>query len=257
MIFSEIRGNDALISRLRKNIANAKVSHAYIFEGSKAAEKLNFALGFAEELGCENPENHPDVLVISHEGIAIKDEELVRVQENLMTAPMLSDYNIVIIDGADSITPRAQNRMLKTLEEPRTDSIMILLSENAQNLLETVRSRCLTLRINDVSAEKTEETLKIEELAREMLVDIQNKAPFYRLMQKYEEYISVKKYAFLMIDTMEVAISEIFVDAANNGEIARIAEAVESMQRACRDLRIGVKPAYAMKNLMIRLEDVL
>ncbi|MGP1569613.1 MAG: hypothetical protein ACTTH0_01600 [Eubacteriales bacterium] len=257
MIFSEIAGNDALIAGLRKNIKNGKIAHAYILEGSKSADKLKFALGFSEELGCKNPENHPDVFVISHDGITIKDEEITRVQENLMTAPMISDYNIVIIDGADTITPRAQNRMLKTLEEPVTDSIIMLLSENAQNLLATVRSRCLILRIHDANIDKSEETLKLEALSEQMLLDIQKKEPFYKLMQKYEESISVKKCALIMIDAMQKMLSEIFVDAAVNGEITAVSEAVEIMKRASLDLRIGVKPSYAMKNLVIKLEDIL
>ncbi len=272
MIFSEITANDALISRLRKNIAAEKIAHAYIFEGTKRAEKMKIALGFVQEIFCfklpSDDEkrsmchriedgNHPDLLVISHEGIMIKDVELEKVQEKLMTAPMLADFNVIIIDGADSITVRAQNRILKTLEEPVTDSIIILLSENCYNLLPTVRSRCIKFHVNEASAIKSEETLKVEKLAREMMRDLQKKELFYKLMPKYEEYISLKKYALIMLETMELMLSENFEEFVNAGEIEAAASATDAIQKAEKDLKLGVKPAYAMKNLLIELEDII
>ena len=254
---SDFTANVAQLSRLKNNIENGKLAHAYIFEGSKRADKLGFAHAFVAEVIGGDIKNHPDVLEISHEGITIKNEELTLVQEKLMTAPMLANYNIVIIDGADSITPRAQNRMLKTLEEPRTDSIIILLSENSQNLLPTVRSRCLTVRLNDMPYEKSEETLKTEAMARQLLTDVQNGEPFYKLMKTYENAIAVKQDAYVMLDAMQEMLSTIFVEAAISGGAEVIADAIEAIQRANRDLRIGVNPSYAMKNLIIKLEDIL
>lgn len=272
MIFNEIKENDALIARLRNNIKNQKLAHAYILEGEKEANKLKFALGFAKEIFCYNETresevciscqriesgNHPDISIISHDGIAIKDEELLEVQKKLSTAPMIENYNIIIIDGADSITVRAQNRILKTLEDPQTASIIMLLSENSENLIQTISSRCLTLRINVSEIEKDEETLLMEKDARTLMEDIIKAEPFYKLMQRYEDCFTAKKYVAIMLDEMEKYCSKSLKEAVENGYLEEMAEAISLLERARQDLRIGVKPSYAMKNLILQLEDII
>lgn len=170
---------------------------------------------------------------------------------------MIENYNIIIIDGADSITVRAQNRILKTLEDPQTASIIMLLSENSENLIQTIRSRCLTLRINVSEIEKDEETLLMEKDARTLMEDIIKAEPFYKLMQRYEDCFTAKKYVAIMLDEMEKYCSKSLKEAVENGYLEEMAEAISLLERARQDLRIGVKPSYAMKNLILQLEDII
>ena len=61
----------------------------------------------------------------------------------------MGDRNIAVIKDADTLTVRAQNRLLKTLEEPFEGTVIMLLSENRENLLDTIKSRCIMYRLED------------------------------------------------------------------------------------------------------------
>ena len=75
-----------------------------------------------------------------------QDEQISKVQSDIKKKPM-EERHMVVIQDADTMTLRAQNRLLKTLEEPFEGTVMILLSENRENLLETIKSRCVLYRI--------------------------------------------------------------------------------------------------------------
>ena len=65
-----------------------------------------------------------------------------------------SEYKIYIIPDANKMTEQAQNALLKTIEEPPVYAIIILLTENCDSLLPTIRSRCVTLTMNPVEKDK-------------------------------------------------------------------------------------------------------
>ena len=66
--------------------------------------------------------------------------------------PAEGDRNSAIIDGADYMTDRAQNRFLKTLEEPTPGTVIVLLSENTLTLMPTINSRCIHYRLTDLDS---------------------------------------------------------------------------------------------------------
>lgn len=165
MSFSDIKGQDRVISFLKVSIANNRVGHAYIFWGPAGIGKALTALNFAKALNCENKNedapcdqcasckriassNHPDVFLIKPEkdnsGIGI--DRIREMIKDITLRPYEAKKKVYIIDGAQGMTLDAQNALLKTLEEPSSESVLILLAESPSGLLPTIQSRCQAVK---------------------------------------------------------------------------------------------------------------
>ena len=153
----------------RKNIINGTLHHAFIIEGPYSADKKNYAVELAQAILCRQMPgvgcgecvicrklkdgNHLDFVFIEpyakkgSKTRSVKDEQIEQLQERLMRKPFEGDRVIAVIDGADTVTARAFNRFLKTLEEPPEGTVIFLLSENAAKLPQTIRSRCVHVRL--------------------------------------------------------------------------------------------------------------
>jgi DNA polymerase-3 subunit delta' len=96
--------------------------------------------------------NQPDVIMVTHEKPGSIGVEDVREQVNnqIGIKPYSSRYKIYIIDEAQKLTPQAQNSLLKTIEEPPSYGVVILLTSNIDMLLPTVVSRCVVLNMRAV-----------------------------------------------------------------------------------------------------------
>lgn len=95
---------------------------------------------------------HPDLLVL--EGDDIKIEEARKVSEFLALTPAESEWRVVIIDSAEAMNRNAANALLKILEEPPSQAVLLLISHNPGRLLPTIRSRCRTIRIPALAQEE-------------------------------------------------------------------------------------------------------
>lgn len=164
-----ITGQRAL-ERLLADVKNGAVSHAYILEGPKGIGKRTAAEIFARAVHCKGEpkpcgrcgpclqhlaHTHPDVFFVEpEENGNIKIDAVRAASEELYMRPKLSDRKILIVDGADGMNAAAQNALLKTFEEPPSYGTVVLLSENIQNLLPTIRSRGVKLLFEPFPAEK-------------------------------------------------------------------------------------------------------
>ena len=90
-------------------------------------------------------QNHPDLHVLEPDGNSIKIEQVRSLQKGLNLKPLEANRKICLIEEAESMTLGAANALLKTLEEPRGDTLLILLTAYPNRLLETIRSRCQPL----------------------------------------------------------------------------------------------------------------
>lgn len=167
--FSDILGNEMIKEYFKRTLSAGQVSHAYILTGEAGMGRKILAKSFAMTLLCENnrgenksqepcgqchscvqflSDNHPDVIYVSHEkeGIGVND---VREQINgtVQIKPYSSPYKIYIVDEAEKMTVQAQNALLKTLEEPPSYVVILLLTTRADSFLPTILSRCITLKL--------------------------------------------------------------------------------------------------------------
>ncbi len=170
---ASIAGNSALRERLGRDLEQNAFSHAYVLEGPAGIGKATLALELAMSLACEHRAdgthplpcrtcptcrkiaagNSPDVIhVYREEGKATMGVDVVRtLRTDVITVPNDLSFKIYIIHDAHTMTVQAQNALLLTLEEPPAFVLFLLLSENADALLETIRSRAPILRMQPVS----------------------------------------------------------------------------------------------------------
>lgn len=163
--FQDVIGQKQLVDHLQSAMKMKKVSHAYIFDGEKGAGKNFLADIFAAALQCEAGEaqpcgkctsckqaegrNHPDIIRITHEKPNTISVDDIRQQlcGDILIKPYKGPYKIYIIDEAEKLNVQAQNALLKTIEEPPTYAVILLLTTNAESFLPTILSRCVTLHL--------------------------------------------------------------------------------------------------------------
>lgn len=172
--FTDIVENRALCSRLRDEILNGSVSHAYILEGAHGSGKHTLALRIAAALACEQKEdptaplpcgrcpscrkilawNSPDVIRINRGDLTTLGVDVIReLKQDVYVAPNDVATKVYLIEDAHLMTEAAQNAFLLTLEEPPAYVLFLLLCESAAPLLETIRSRAPTLRTEPIAAD--------------------------------------------------------------------------------------------------------
>ncbi len=166
--YSGLIGQEDLVGALKVAVSEGRISHAYIIQGEKGSGKGLLSELFAMAIQCEEDYsepcmecesctkairgNHPDIITIHHEKpdtISV-DEIRKQVAEDVGIRPFSYPHKVYIIHDAQKMTPQAQNALLKTLEEPPEYAVIILTAENADALLPTVRSRCVTLTMRPV-----------------------------------------------------------------------------------------------------------
>lgn len=167
--FDDIIGHEMIKGHLQKAIDAGKVSHAYILAGESGMGRKSLANAFAMTLLCEKGKsepcmechacrqtlssNHPDLIYVRHEKPASIGVDDIREQVNdtIMIKPYSSYYKIYIIDEAEKMTVQAQNALLKTIEEPPSYAVIILLTTNQDAFLPTILSRCVQLKLKPLS----------------------------------------------------------------------------------------------------------
>lgn len=135
--FSDVVGQEQLVSLLEKTIKDKKVSHAYLFCGGRGTGKTTVARIFARDIGC-NDEDIIEIDAASNRGI----DEIRELRDAVRTAPFSSPYKVYIVDEAHMLTKEAANALLKTLEEPPAHVIFILATTDPEKLPATIVSRC-------------------------------------------------------------------------------------------------------------------
>lgn len=175
MGFHEIIGQDKIVQHLKSAILYNRIAHAYIFDGPEGIGKELTALAFAKAVVCKQGQgdachicpscikfhrnNHPDIRVIEPEGNSIKNKQMEDFQQDILIKPYESNKKVYIVKDAHDMTISAQNRILKTLEEPPAYAVIIFITTNANSLLPTVRSRCQILKFHRVGQSCIEEFL--------------------------------------------------------------------------------------------------
>lgn len=170
--FKEIIGNEQIIKSIQNAICNNKLSHAYIIDGAQGSGKTLLSNTFAKTIQCETNDtdaccecisckafdsnNHPDIIYTKPtktKSIGVDDirEQIINT---VQIKPYKYKYKIFIIEDADKMTVQAQNAILKTIEEPPSYAVFLLLSTNYNSFLPTILSRCTLFKIKPLP-EKT------------------------------------------------------------------------------------------------------
>jgi DNA polymerase-3 subunit delta' len=161
---------------LAVQMASGTAPQAWLLLGPTGSGKRPAALAMAASLNCpEEPgigcgvcwtctriarRRHPDVHHIVPEGPLIP-VDLIReiVIPEAARSPFEASYKVFVIEEAERMNPAAQNALLKTLEEPQPDTMFVLISDREEDLLETIRSRCRTVRLEPLSEDSIVDAL--------------------------------------------------------------------------------------------------
>ena len=163
------------------------MSHSWLFTGPPGSGRSNAALAFAAalmctsvdtngpeaELGCGQcdgcrsvleTQSHPDLKFWTPQGLTIKVEEVRGVIKDAIALPTHAKFRVIIFDNADRLTAGASNALLKTVEEPSAQTVIIMCAPSAdpQDFSQTLRSRCRHLYIPSPSVEYIVEQLVSE-----------------------------------------------------------------------------------------------
>ena len=175
---TEIAGNRELCRRLASDISSGSLSHAYILEGANGSGRKTIALNIAAATACENRldstspipclccnsckkilgKKSTDVIFVKDESKSTVGVDIARfLKEDVRVIPNDIEDKFYIIENADKMTTQAQNALLLTLEEPPSFVHFFLICNSADSLLETIRSRAITLRTQRLSDKEIED----------------------------------------------------------------------------------------------------
>lgn len=175
--FQDIIGQEQIKEHLQNALSTGKVSHAYLINGEKSSGKEFIAKVFAMALQCEKGEvepcqechsckqalsgNHPDIIRVVHEKPNTISVDDIRKQINgdVALKPYSSARKVYLITEAEKMTVQAQNALLKTLEEPPSYVVIVLMTSNVNTLLPTILSRCVMLHMKPVPDKLVKEYL--------------------------------------------------------------------------------------------------
>jgi len=182
MPFHQIIGHRRLLSLLSRAIARDTLPPSLLLAGPRGIGKRRTATAIATTLNCLRPAPigalamdacgecascrriargvHPDVVVLAPgDSGSIKIDEVRDVLDRTHYRPFEGRRRVVIVDDADALVVPAQNAFLKTLEEPPSASVFVLVSSMPDALLSTVRSRCRPLRLGELAPTEVAEIL--------------------------------------------------------------------------------------------------
>lgn len=135
--FKEVLGQEHVVEALLGAIKLGRISHAYLFSGSRGTGKTSVARILAKALGTSEADLY-EIDAASNRGI----DDIRLLREGISAVPFESTYKVYIVDEVHMLTKEAFNALLKTLEEPPPHAIFILATTELEKVPETVMSRC-------------------------------------------------------------------------------------------------------------------
>ena len=218
-MFSNILGNENNKKILETSIKTGNISHSYMFIGKDGIGKFMFAKEFAKAILCigeEKPcnqceacisfngENNPDITIIDEEEKSIKTETIKEMVKKVYEKPIKSSKKVYIINDSEKMTKEAQNSLLKTLEEPPEYVVIILITENENLLLNTIKSRCTKIKFNSLSNNQIRQILNESNLSETVLELAEGSASKALTAQGKEEIFNSVKDTFSNLEKISI-----------------------------------------------------
>ncbi|HEU0164093.1 MAG TPA: DNA polymerase III subunit [Thermomicrobiales bacterium] len=295
--------------------------HSYIISGPASAGKKTIALAFAKALSCASPPapglfcgecsacrridrgTFPDVTFVDLEMQSSREKSTSRntslniatvreISANVMLRPLESRWRIAIVDDVETMQETAQEAFLKTLEEPPAYTILLLLTSDADLLLPTIRSRCLTLSLQAVPVKAIADGLEsigtasdeagviaeasaglpgwaIRAAADPALLESQvaaaGEAHAWARSGEYERLVTATRIADQFLKDREAVFSRLLtvqrawrglLHDAVNGDASVSAEssvtALKSIETCLLDLESNVRPRLALQQMVLQ-----
>jgi DNA polymerase-3 subunit delta' len=180
MPFDTIIGHEQPKRFLQAALRSERLAHALLFHGEEGIGKLLTARVLAQAVNCEaapapdppdacgacrschqiEAGSHPDVTILTATGEKGETDHTREIESRFIYRPLIGRQKIVILDNADLLRREAANALLKTIEEPPPDSLIVLVSSRPEALLPTIRSRCQEIRFAPLALDVVEEAVR-------------------------------------------------------------------------------------------------
>lgn len=286
MSLEAIKYNREVVRQLKNVISEGTVSHAYLFVG-EASVRRELGIEFVKSILCKDSlgdncgkcvlctkidhGNHEDVIFIDKEGNSVKTEAIERLIASI-SFKSIGARTVVMMDNADAMTVIAQNKLLKTLEEPAGNAVIILLAERKHALKDTVISRCVSF---DLQESKSIPDTHLSVLALAFIKLCVYEGAYYKKISTLEEIFSDRTVCLDFLDVLEekfralllikagasTLLSEMdentraFFEALPYVDASFIQRAVTAIEDARKAIQQSFNISYALKLLCLRLDN--
>lgn len=291
MLFKEIDGQEKIKNYLIKSIIDNKLSQSYIFESAKDGEAYNMAIAFAQSIYCENFNgdacgicdscksvvslNHPDLHIYNPYENKIKRENIDNLIDNVNRKAFYKDKKIFIINEAEKMNLPAANTLLKTLEEPVADIIIILIVKNTSSLLATIKSRCQIIKFRSENLSNiyiTEDSiarwnylelfLKIVNSDTIVIYDLEKyfekeKDNINMILDLFELFL--RDIAYILTNNTSKIInqdrSEDLITVSKKFELKSLSKILDGLQQLKLDVKGNVNYRFIVDNLVFIIQE--
>jgi len=251
----EMIGHEWAVNLLAEHVAHGRERHAYLFTGPSGVGRRTLALRFAQALNCtQSPVpgqpcrkcstckriehmQHPDLTLVEaeQEGGTLKIDQIRELQHTLSLAPYESRYRVALVLRFEEAHISAANAMLKTLEEPPAQVVVILTAKSAEDLLPTIVSRAEAIRLRPLSIDETAKGLQaIKGVPRELaekLAHISDGRPGYAIRLFEDQRLLDERHSWL-----EELVS--LLSTSRRERFAFVREIVDDKERVQGELQV-------------------
>jgi len=169
-----IAGHGWAVAQLDRAVREDRLSHAYLVTGPAQIGKATLARALAMAINCTGhprpcgqcracvriaSNTHADVRVVAPDGDRLKIGQMRELQRELALSPVEARSRVAILDGVERATLEAMNALLKTLEEPASNVVLILIAPETELLLPTIVSRCQVIALRPLPIEQVRQVL--------------------------------------------------------------------------------------------------
>jgi DNA polymerase-3 subunit delta' len=255
LCYTKVLGHEKAKRMVRRSLSGGRVPHAYIFKGPDGVGRKLFARGLAAALNCRAggiataceecascrkyiSGNHPDFLVVSPERNGISIGRIRELGRELTYPPYESDLRVVVLEDVHLMRREAANSLLKTLEEPPENNLLILTAESSREILPTLISRCQVVPFFALSEDEILslfEHLGIDGRNSSLYARFSEGSPGKALMLKQTSLIEIWR------DVVELLSDESGSPQQDLGRVLKLAEKMAVLKDDLGDLLIFLK----------------
>lgn len=244
-------------------IESRNLFHAYIVNCSYKVFQNGFSKAFMKAVLCNEDKgggcgvcrsclkiDHGNYLDAYH--VAPEDGKqsigvgaIQKLVEDVKRVTIDGDYKFLVIHRGDILTEDAQNALLKTLEEPGKNTVIIIQCENLDNLLITIKSRCQVVLLGvEYSVDKS-----LENLADEIFSMVRERGFFYKIKEKLDKKISSRDEALDFLDALEVLVGQ----RLRKDSLALIEREIDAIEEARRHIMESINYKYALRVMVLKM----